>query len=151
VTVDRQVFEEEADRILRAADGEGVTLRLLGAVAFRRHCASFGHLQDRLGRKFTDIDFAGYGKQAPRIQALMRTLGYQEDTATYVESEGSRLVFGDPRTMVHVDVFLLRRARSPSCCWRRCRSSRSTRRTSSTRSCCCWSTHWATPTTRRST
>ena len=104
--VDRQVFEKEADRILQSADREGVTLRLLGAVAFRRHCGTYGHLQDRLGRKFTDIDFAGYGKQADRTRALMRTLRYQEDTATYVESEGSRLVFGHPQTFVHVDVFL---------------------------------------------
>jgi hypothetical protein len=106
LTVDRQVFEEEADRILQSADREGVTLRLLGAVAFRRHCGSYGHLQDRLGRTFTDIDFAGYGKQADRIRSLMRALGYQEDAATYVESEGSRLVFGHPQTRLHVDVFL---------------------------------------------
>jgi hypothetical protein len=106
VVMDRQVFEEEADRILQSADREDVMLRLLGAVAFRRHCGTYGHLQDRLGRTFTDIDFAGYGKQAGRISALMRALGYQEDSATYVESAGSRLVFGHPETSVHVDVFL---------------------------------------------
>ena len=100
------MFEEEADRLLQAAEREGVTLRLLGAVAFRRHCSSFGHLQDRLGRKFTDIDFAGYGREAERLRALFRTLGYAEDSATYVESEGSRLVFADPKTRLHVDVFL---------------------------------------------
>jgi hypothetical protein len=104
--VDRHVFEEEADRLLQAADREGVTLRLLGAVAFRRRCATYGYLQDHLGRKFTDIDFAAYGRDADRIRALFPTLGYVEDRATYVESGGSRLVFTNPLTSLHVDVFL---------------------------------------------
>ncbi len=81
MVMDRQVFEQEADRLLQAAEREGVTLRLLGAIAFRRRCATYGFLQDRLGRKFTDIDFAAYGRDADRIRALLPNLGVVEARA----------------------------------------------------------------------
>ena len=83
-----------------------MTLRLLGALAFRRRCPRYGHLQDRLGRKFTDIDFAGYGRDVSGIRSVMTALGYREDPGVYVESEGSRLIFEQPQSGLHADVFL---------------------------------------------
>jgi hypothetical protein len=104
--VERETFEREADRVLGAATGADVTLRLLGALAFRRRCPRYGHLQDRMGRLFTDIDFAGYGRQVPAIREVMAGLGYREDTGVYVESEGTRLIFDHPGIGLHADVFL---------------------------------------------
>lgn len=104
--MDRQAFEAEGERLVAIADAEGVVLRLLGALAFAERCPEHAHLQDRLGREYTDIDFAGYGKQARRIQAILAREGYAEDGAVYVESQGSRLVFEHPRTKLHLDVFL---------------------------------------------
>jgi hypothetical protein len=102
----REEFEAAAERLLARADGAGVTLRLLGALAFRHHCPRYGSLQDRLERHYTDIDFAGYGREADRIRELFRELGYHEDSAVYINSEGTRLVFESSSQGPHVDVFL---------------------------------------------
>jgi hypothetical protein len=104
--VDKAAFEQEADRLLAAADQAGVTLRLLGALAFQRRCPRYAHLQERLGREYTDIDFAGYGKETPAIRRLLAEKGYREDPGVHVESQGSRLVFMHPTTRLHLDVFL---------------------------------------------
>jgi hypothetical protein len=106
VTLDKESFEAEAHRLVSTAQQAGVILRLIGALAFHRRCPQFGHLQETLGRRYTDIDLAGYGRDVPRIRQLFSSLGYREDSGVYVESEGSRLVFSHPQTGLHVDVFL---------------------------------------------
>jgi hypothetical protein len=104
--VDKQAFEDEAERLLKAADAGGITLRVLGALAFARRCPRHAYLQETLGRAYTDIDFAGYGRQVGGIRSLLGKEGYVEDEMTYVESEGSRMVLTHPRTGLHLDVFL---------------------------------------------
>jgi hypothetical protein len=104
--VDKREFEAEGDRLVALADGRGVALRLLGALAFAKRCPRHAYLQETLKREYTDIDFAGYGKQASQIKALLRREGYVEDTLMYVESEGSRMVLNHPVTGLHLDVFL---------------------------------------------
>jgi hypothetical protein len=104
--VDKQAFEDEAERLLKAADAGGVTLRVLGALAFARRCPRHAHLQETLGRAYTDIDFAGYGRQVAGIRSVLGREGYVEDEMTYVESEGSRMVLHHPGTDLHLDVFL---------------------------------------------
>jgi len=104
--VDKREFEAEGDRLVALADGQGVALRLLGALAFAKRCPRHAYLQETLKRAYTDIDFAGYGKQVGPIKALLAREGYVEDTMTYVESEGSRMVLNHPKTGLHLDVFL---------------------------------------------
>ena len=104
--MDRQTFEAEGDRLVELARAEGLTLRILGALAFARRCPGHRHLQDTLGRHYTDIDFAAYGRQADPIRKLLARQGYVEDSAVYVDSEGSRLVLEHVKTGLHLDVFL---------------------------------------------
>ena len=104
--MDKRAFETEGDRLVALADGQGVALRLLGALAFAKRCPRHAYLQETLKREYTDIDFAGYGKQASQIKALLPREGYVEDTLMYVESEGSRMVLNHPVTGLHLDVFL---------------------------------------------
>ncbi len=104
--MDRQAFEAEGDRLVTAANAEGVALRLLGALAFAKRCPRHSYLQETLKRVYTDIDFAGYGKQAKQIRALLAREGYVEDDLIYVESEGSRMVLNHPGSDLHLDVFL---------------------------------------------
>jgi hypothetical protein len=104
--VDKFEFEAEGDRLVALADRHGVALRLLGALAFAKRCPRHAYLQETLKREYTDIDFAGYGKQVSQIKALLAREGYVEDTMTYVESEGSRMVLNHPGTGLHLDVFL---------------------------------------------
>ena len=84
----------------------GLTLRLLAADAFARRCPNHAYLRERLGRHFTDIDFAAYGRDAERIRAMLSAAGYVDDPHVYVGSEGSRLVAEHTGMGMHVDVFL---------------------------------------------
>jgi hypothetical protein len=103
--VDKEHFEAEAERLLRLADDHGVILRVLGAVAFSRRCPTHAYLRERLGRHYTDIDFAAYGRQAQQVRAMLAAAGYRDDPQVFVDSEGSRLVAEHPETGLHLDVF----------------------------------------------
>lgn len=84
----------------------GLTLRLLGAVAFARRCPNHAYLRERLGRHYTDIDFAAYGREADRIREMLAGAGYVDDPHVYVGSEGTRLVAEHSGIGMHIDVFL---------------------------------------------
>ena len=102
-------FYSERTRILNAlsqSENSHIVLRLIGALAFRTHCPQFGYLQDRLGRVFTDIDFATYTRHIADVGRLLTELGYEEDKmVTRLFGEG-RMLFHDPLFGRHVDVFL---------------------------------------------
>lgn len=102
---ERQRFEDEVRRILDAAAQADVVLRLLGSLAFQVHCPRFGGLQAKMGRAYTDIDFASYSKQSKPVRELLEQLGYQENREIYVVTEGTRAIFENPSSKMHVDVF----------------------------------------------
>ena len=104
--MDKREFEAEGDRLVAAADAEGIPLRLLGALAFAKRCPRYAYLQETLNRVYTDIDFAAYGRDVERLRPLLAAEGFVEDEFTYVESEGSRMVLNHPQTNLHLDVFL---------------------------------------------
>ncbi len=102
---ERERFENELQRILEASNEAGLTLRVIGSLAFQIHCPSYGFLQQAMGRAYTDIDFAAYRKQANDIKVLMAGLGYSEDREVFIVSEGDRAIFNNPDNGLHVDVF----------------------------------------------
>jgi hypothetical protein len=104
-SAEREKFEGEVKRITEAARQAGLMLRLLGSLAFQVHCPQFGFLQAKLGRAYTDIDLAGYGRQAKSVAQLLAGLGYTEDREIFVVTEGSRAIFENPANGLHVDVF----------------------------------------------
>jgi hypothetical protein len=104
--LEKAEFEAEAERLLTFARQKGVILRLLGAVAFARRCPNHAYLRERLGRHYTDVDFAAYGREANAIRELLADAGYVEDPQVYVDSEGTRLVAEHPGIGMHLDVFL---------------------------------------------
>jgi hypothetical protein len=100
-------FREEAARIMDAARAEGVLLRLIGAVAFSLHCQKFSHMQEMLGRSFSDLDFASYGANATKISKFFPEVGYEEDFMVTRLFGRNRLVFhARNHTNRHCDVFL---------------------------------------------
>ena len=103
--MDREHFEAEAERLLRLADEHGVIIRVLGAVAFARRCPTHSYLREKLGRHYTDVDFAAYGRQAGPIRAMLEAAGYVDDPQIFVDSEGTRVVAEHPETGMHIDVF----------------------------------------------
>jgi hypothetical protein len=104
--MDKDAFEAEGDRLVAAANAEGVVLRLLGALAFAKRCPGHAHLQETLKRVYTDIDLAAYGNQVKQVRSLLAREGFVEDELMYVESEGSRMVLNHTSTGLHLDVFL---------------------------------------------
>jgi len=102
---ERQRFEDEVKRIVSAADSAGLMMRLLGSLAFQTHCPNFGYLQAEMGRAYTDIDFAGYGRQASDVRHMLADLGYVENREVFVVSEGGRAIFENHSNQLHVDVF----------------------------------------------
>jgi hypothetical protein len=102
---EREKFESELRHILKASDEAGILLRVIGSLAFQMHCPQFGYLQAAMGRAYTDIDFAAYGKQSKQIQELLTSLGYKENREVFINSEGARAIFDKPETGLHVDVF----------------------------------------------
>ena len=102
-----RAFEDEAIRVVEAGRERGVALRVIGALAFHHHCPTFGYIQAKLNRVYTDIDFAGYGKQNDQIRKLFVSLGYDEDLEINAfHAEGGRLIFNNPTSHIHVDVFM---------------------------------------------
>lgn len=102
---ERDKFENELKRIIKASDDAGIMLRVIGSLAFQMHCPKFGYLQQAMGRAYTDIDFAAYSKQIGAIRNLMATLGYQENKEVFIVSGGERSIYDRPEVGLHVDVF----------------------------------------------
>lgn len=102
---ERERFENELERILTAGFEADVILRVIGSLAFQMHCSKYGHLQEAMGRAYTDIDFAAYGDQAREIKDLMEGLGYVENREVFMVSGGDRSIFDDYDTGLYVDVF----------------------------------------------
>jgi len=102
---ERDKFENELKRIIKASDEAGVLLRVIGSLAFQMHCPKYGYLQQAMGRAYTDIDFAAYGKQSRAIQELMAKLGYVDNQEVFIVSGGTRSIFDRAEIGLHIDVF----------------------------------------------
>ena len=102
---EREKFENELHRIIKASEDSGVLLRVIGSLAFQIHCTQFGYLQAAMGRAYTDIDFAAYIKQSKQIQDLMAALGYTEKREVFIASEGERAIYDNTSNRLHVDIF----------------------------------------------
>ena len=102
---ERDKFENELKRILKASDEAGVILRVIGSLAFQLHCPKYGYLQQAMGRAYTDIDFAAYSKQLKPIQTLMSQLGYADNQEVFIVSGGERSIFDRAEIGLHIDVF----------------------------------------------
>jgi hypothetical protein len=102
---EREKFENELKRILKASSDSGIIMRVIGSLAFQMHCQKFGYLQAAMGRAYTDIDFAAYHRQTKEIQILMSGLGYKENREVFIVSEGDRAIFERAEIGIHLDVF----------------------------------------------
>ena len=101
-------FYTERTRILSALaqeENKHVMMRLIGALAFRTHCQTYGYIQDKLGRKFTDFDFVSYPRFVRDVRRVLTELGYEEDKQVTQLFGDRRMLFHDPAFDRHVDVF----------------------------------------------
>ncbi|MCX8188925.1 MAG: hypothetical protein N3F64_04380 [Nitrososphaeria archaeon] len=102
-------WEELADKaykIVESAENNNVILRNLGSLAYRIHCSKFGYIQDELGRKFSDIDFASYSKFRVNVRKLYANNGWIEDQYfTKIFGHKRLLYYYGSDKKVHSDIF----------------------------------------------
>lgn len=96
----------EAQKIVDAANKNGITLRIMGAAAVRIHCQKFLKLHKLLQRELTDIDLMGYSSQGTEVSSLLESLGYIFDkNMRHVAAILQRYIFKHPVHEWKVDVF----------------------------------------------
>jgi hypothetical protein len=106
--LNHEEFERQALEIIDAAEKNGITLRLLGAVAFRIHCPEHRDLQASMHRILTDIDFAAYYKHEKAIDKFfLKDMGYESQTAALTPGLmlGRKIYFDTTDERPHVDIF----------------------------------------------
>lgn len=102
---DRAVLEAEVHAIVDAADAAGLTIRVLGSIGVALHSHDAAAIIPSFERTYADIDFAAYRRDATALARLLTGLGYVDDRAVYIASEGSRSIFDHPGRRLHLDVF----------------------------------------------
>lgn len=102
-------FVEEAKKIVTNAQAEGITLRVLGATAFRIHCPEYVDIHIAMQRELSDIDFAAYDKQDAKIEKFFANGNFHSErrkAALTPELFNGRQIYENPDTGLHADIFL---------------------------------------------
>ena len=98
-------FKQAALTLVDEMQNRGATIRLLGAVAFSLHCPKYNSFHSQSHRFFTDLDFAGYFHESTSIRQILEEKGFVEDRDVAVVYANSRLIYNNPETGLHVDIF----------------------------------------------
>lgn len=101
-------FEQEATQIVEKAQAVGVTLRVLGATAFRIHCPEYVQIHIAMGRELSDIDFASYSKDEKRVEQFFANGNYHSPRKQASLTPGlfvGRHIYENTNTGLHVDIF----------------------------------------------
>ncbi len=115
VAMTDQDFLKAAESIVRAAQSEGTSLRILGSLAIFAHSAHIPEaitLFHALGRVsagtplFTDLDLMGYGRQGRAISAVFEKMGFKPDNMVNGFFGDRRLIYYEGSGKFHVDIFL---------------------------------------------
>jgi hypothetical protein len=93
----------EGSRVLDAATGAGIPLRLIGGVAVRLRA---GELPESLQRAYGDIDFVTSKKSTRKVASLFDGLGYTAHITFNALNGKERLLFFDEPNDRQVDVFV---------------------------------------------
>ncbi|MBW6464661.1 MAG: hypothetical protein K0B84_10845 [Firmicutes bacterium] len=98
-------FIAEAKKIINQAEQKGAPLRLIGALAFHLHCPKYNYIHKKWGRVFTDTDFVAKREHHKEIIEAYAELGYKDDEMITTLYGSDRLVFDNPETGMHSDIF----------------------------------------------
>jgi hypothetical protein len=91
--VNPEQMRDEARRILGGARASGVTLRLLGALAFEYQCPRFAGLRQSMGRVLSDLDLVSLSDQWQDVTRCLDGLGYAFDERYAMLHGNERLIF----------------------------------------------------------
>jgi len=98
-------FVDEALKLVRDAEAQGIRLRILGSIAYRLQCPNNLHLFQDTKRVLTDVDFAAERRQNRAIREFLMARRYVPDEGIYMASEGARHAYLHRETGLNVDVF----------------------------------------------
>jgi hypothetical protein len=101
-----EAFLSAAQQIIDEARRRSITLRLLGSLAYRRHCPRYVSLLDEMLRVLTDLDFASERRFARELQTMFADLGYGQDSDIAMATGGARQYYKHPVTRLGVDIFM---------------------------------------------
>jgi hypothetical protein len=99
-----ELLNQEHNRIMAEANRCGVTMRLLGALAFELRCPQNSSLRAELGRTLSDLDYMALTRQWDDIVKLLTSLGYSFDERRAMLHGLERVIFLHPNNL-RVDVF----------------------------------------------
>ncbi len=94
----------DARRLVAAADGSGLSLRLLGGIAVFHLCPTARHPE--FSRSYKDIDMVGLARERAALQRLFAEHEYEPDREFNLLHGAQRLIFRHASDERHVDVFL---------------------------------------------
>lgn len=97
-------IQEEALRIAKEGDAQGILLRLLGGLAVRMHSPSATHRA--LSRSYPDLDFATPVRRSQMVESLLTGLGYEPNKTFNLLNGDRRLLFYDGGHGRQIDVFV---------------------------------------------
>lgn len=97
-------IQEEALRIVREGDAQGIVLRLLGGLAVRLHSVSATHRA--LARFYPDLDFATPVRRSQQVESLFAGMGYEPNKTFNLFNGDRRLLFYDESHGRQIDVFV---------------------------------------------
>jgi hypothetical protein len=97
-------IQQEALRIVKQADSQGILLRLLGGLAIRMHSPSATHRA--LARSYPDLDFATPVRRSQTVEALLAGMGYTPNKTFNLLNGDRRLLFYDEPHGRQIDVFV---------------------------------------------
>lgn len=100
----RDSLEDEAPRLLAAAQANGVPLRLLGGMGIRLLLGE--HLDPRLRREIEDLDFIATRRAGAAVEELLAAHGWEPRRRFNALNGARRLLFDEPAGTRRVDVFV---------------------------------------------
>ena len=99
-----ELLYQEHRRISSEAQTRGISIRLLGALAFHLRCPQYTPLRTQLGRELSDLDYVALSRQWNGVIDLLTALGYEFDERRAMLHGRDRVLFFHP-TGLRVDVF----------------------------------------------
>lgn len=103
-----------ATDLVRKAEAEDLTLKVIGGLATYISCSGKGDVHslygkvNRLGKDkptFADLDLVGYSRQEREIQDFLQRMGYEPDRYVNALFSGTRNVFSNKHHKFYVDIF----------------------------------------------
>jgi hypothetical protein len=97
-------IETYAADLCRAAEADGISLRLFGSCAISIKCAQYCEIFNRCKRRPKDIDAVVRRTDRNRLRSMLLARGWEENLELTAQTDGNQLRFRDPKSNLPLDV-----------------------------------------------